>query len=163
MVVLKCRHEERGKGSGLELATHETMLLLIEWHLPIWILEMLGMNCHCGKFKTLAHVFFPPVFHSDIHHKAQPNFNDSNLPFVLKHRHGLHWTSSRFRFTVRMKESLSVFSMQSFSSGYSLLVWHIPEPFFHCPLCCLSIFLPVSCFLYTYTAQACASVYECHV
>lgn len=65
------------------------------------------MSCHRGKFNVQAYV--PPlsVFHSDIDHKTQPNFNDSNLAFVLKHTEGMHWISSRFRFTVRMKERLT--------------------------------------------------------
>lgn len=36
-VVLKCRHEERGKGSGLELASHEMTLFLEAWYFIVWI------------------------------------------------------------------------------------------------------------------------------
>lgn len=86
------------------------------------------MSCHRSEFNARACVSFRPVFHSDIHHRAPPHFGDSNLAFVLKHRRGMRWTSSRFRFTVRMKDGLSVLSMQASSSGCSLLVWHIPEP-----------------------------------
>ena len=92
------------------------------------------------------------MFQSRIHHKTWLHLNDSNLALVLKHTQGMHWTSSRFRFTVRKEErwtfkdlrAVVVKWLQSFALTYS---WAILPP----SVFGAFLFLPVSCFhIHTY-------------
>ena len=94
--------------------------------------------------------------------KLRPNFSDSTFAFVLKDVPGMHWTSSRWRFTTRMKESLTCASSAlSSSSCRRLFLWHIPGDAPPPSLFLLSYFSP--CLLlshshtHTHTTEACLS------